>query len=254
MSLVVEVLPVDPLPVVRARVEAVGQWVLTGTADGESWEVAKGSGAAWVSDPWAPLNRPVTYLLTAAGQSWTDGPVARTYRGDQVLTDLQGRGVVDFRWFAGGGAPRAVDPRHVFFDVPGESLSSFLSAPVAGAGGGSLTARTTGVDTKAMEALLARNVPVVLLHNHVWCQIRGCDTPSAQTVLLTAAPSDRTGRTDRVQREWQVAYRPIPAPWGYLPPVATGDDLRARFQIVGDVKGSGLTVGEVTAGDWLVDW
>lgn len=252
--MVVEVLPVAPLPVVRARVDVEGEWVLAGAADGESWEVAKGVGAAWVSDPWAPLNRPVTYLLTAAGQSWTDGPVVRSYRGDQVLTDLQGRGVVDFRWFAGGGDPRALEPRHVFFDVPGESLPSFLSGPVAGAGGGSLTARTTGADTKAMHALLARNVPVVLLHNHAWCQIRGCDTPSVQTVLLTAAPADRTGRTDRVQREWRLAYRPIASPWGYVPAPSNNADMRARYPTVGDLKASGLTVGELAAGDWLVDW
>lgn len=252
MSLTVDVLPIEPLPIVRARVDLTGAWALSGrVAEGSSWTVAEGTGPAWLSDPWAPLGVPVSYTLTAGEASWESGPVVRTFRGDDALTDLQGRGVVDFRR---GGSGREREPRHGFFDVPGEALQPYLSAPVAGAGSGAMTARVTGPDIDALDALVGRNVPVIVLHNRARCEIPGCRVPLALTVLLTAAPDERTGRVDVAEHVWSLSYRPIPTPWGFMPPVATWADARRVFPTVGDLKASGLTVDELRRGDWLVGW
>lgn len=252
--LTVDTLPLDPVPVVRLHVETTGAWSLHGRGDGLEWKVGAGDGDAWVGDPWAPLNQVVTYELRRGSQVSTSEPVIRIYDGWDALTDMQGRGGVDFMWMKDGGAPVEQDVRHEFFDVPGSAWSPYLSAPVAGAGGGSLVARTSGTSTRALRALLARNVPVVLHHNENRCRRGDCDIPPARTVVLTAAPEDLTSRMDVAERSWSLTYRLVPPPWGYLPPVATLADMYARFPTVGDLADSGLTVGELAAGGWMVGW
>lgn len=253
MTLSVDVLPLVPLPIVRARVEVAGAWTLHGESEGRRWKVAEGVGDQWLSDPWAPLNAATTYALTAGADSHSSGPVVRSYDGWHALTDLSGRGVVDFLWEKGGGDPGEMEPRHSFFDVPGAALSPYLSGPVAGAGGGSLLARTVGGSTRAMRRLIAANDAVVLHHNEARCRYRDCDVEPVRTVLLTAAPEDLTSRMDRAERAWPLAYRLVPSPWGYMPPVATVADFMARWATVGDVQASGLTVGDIQSGGWLVD-
>lgn len=251
MSLTVDVLPLAPLPLVRARVESTGPWALYGESEGRRWKVAEGVGDRWLSDPWAPVNVATTYTLTAGGSVESAGPAMRPYSGESALTDLAGRGVVDFRWH--DGDDQAQDPRHVFFDVPGAALSPYLSADVAGAGGGAFSARTSGAGTVAMRALVAANDAVILHHNQALCRVPGCDVDPVRTVLLTAAPERRTGHVDRATREWSLSYRLVPQPWGYVPPVATVADYVAMWPTVGDVQASGLTVGDIESGGWLVD-
>lgn len=247
--LAVDVLPLLPLHRVRARVEVEGPWTLTGHAEGRSWKVADGAGPAWLSDPWAPVGLAVGYTLTTDGGTFEAGPVVRTYHGYDAFTDLQGQGVVDF---IRESSRRSQQPRHTTMDVPGERLSPFMSAPVAGAGGGSLVARTLGPASDAMDALIGRNVPVVMLHNQVLCEIPGCRFEPVMTLLLRDVDEERTRRTDAAEHAWSLTYTPAPVPWGYVPPVATLGEMTERWPTVGDLAASGLTVGELAAGDWLV--
>lgn len=253
MSLTVDVLPLSPLALVRARVVAAGPWVLEGQAAGHTWKVAEGSGDGWLSDPWAPLNEAVTYTLTAGSSVETSGPVVRPYGGWHAVTDLRGRSVVDFLWMKSGGDPAEQALRQAFFDVPGSRMAPYMAAPVAGAGGGSLTARTVRGSSRAMRDLVAANAAVILHHNEKRCRIGECDVPRVRTVLLTAAPEDLTSRMDVAERSWPLSYRLVPSPWGFIPPVATVADFRARFPTVADVQSSGLTVGDIQSGGWLVD-
>lgn len=252
MSLTVDVLAVEPVPLVRLEVGVPGAWEVTGSSGGRSWTVAKGAGPSWLSDPWAPLNVETSYVLSSAGASYSAGPVLRPYDGENALTGLSGRGAVDFRWYEGGGDPGDIGLRHGFFDVPGARFAPYLSAPVAGGGGGSLVARTVGADTRAMRALLDRNAPVVLHHTHRYCDVPDCDIELVRTILVTSATQDRTPRLDRAQREWSLSYRLVPHPWGFVPPVALVSDVPARFATVADLAGSGLSVADLAAGGWLV--
>jgi len=249
----VDVLPVWPLHRVRARVEVEGPWTLTGRAAGRSWQVAEGEGPTWLSDPWAPLGVAVSYDLASGGGTETAGPVVRTYSGRNVLTDLQGVRAVDFMWLRSGGGRREYDTgRHSFFDVPGSPTPAYLTAP-SGAGGGSLIARVEGVEAnETMDALVLSGKPLILLHNEQACQRRVCDIPRAQTVMILSVGQDLTERSDVAERDWPLAYQLVPSPWGFLPPVATLAEMTERWPTVGDLADSGLTVGELAAGDWLV--
>lgn len=255
MSLTVDVLALDPVPLVRLSVDVPGAWEVTGSSEGRSWTVAKGAGPAWLSDPWAPLGVEVSYTLASAGTSFSGGPVLRSYAGRNLITDMSGRRAVDFGWARHGGGRREYDlDRAVHFAVGGSAFGATSASPSAGAGGGSLVAWIEGdVANANMDALVMSNAPVVLLHNEGQCQRPVCDIPRAQTVRFTQVSQDMTARTDVNEREWPIVYRLEPHPWGFVPPVATVGDYPRRWASVGDIAASGLTVGELAAGGWLVD-
>lgn len=253
MSLTVDVLAVPPAALVRLRVDVPGTWELLGGSEGRSWTVAKGHGPAWLSDPWAPLGVGASYTLTTGGATFSAGPILRHYEGRNLITDLAGRRAADFAWSRHGGGRREYDlGRTVEFTVPGSAFGASLAAPTAGAGGGALVARIEGDSNDRMDELVMSNSTLVLLHNEAQCQRPVCDIPRVQTVRLTQVSQDMTGRTDVNEREWSIAYRLAPSPWGYVPPVATLGELRARFPTVGALRDSGLTVGDVASGSWLV--
>lgn len=260
MSLTVDVLPVDPLPVVRLIVDLPQgrSWKVTGrTDDGTEWLAGEGrsSGAEQAfADPWAPLGVPATYELSSEGGSWVAGPVVRTHRGGHVLTDLSGRQVVSFLWEKGSGDPWAPDLRASYLDPWGSALPVVSSAPVAGAGGGSITIRTEGESTRTMRRLVASNRRMVLLHNEGRCHLPDCDVPLVRTIRLTGAPANLTARATRAERAWSIEYRLVPRPYAFLAPVATWADVAERWDEVGDLATSGLENKDVARGDWLVGW
>src|SRR5690625_2842618 len=200
MSLSVDVLAVSPLPLVRLIVALPSgrSWKVTGRAGEHEWLAGEGTsrgGETVFSDPWAPLGVEATYTLEAGG-SWAAGPVVRTFEGWHALTDLPGRQVASFLWEKGGGDPWTRSPRASFVEPWGSSLPVPVVGPVAGAGGGAITARTVGRDTRVMRRLVDSNRPLVLLHNEGRCRLPECDVPLARTILLTAAPANTKGRSE----------------------------------------------------------
>lgn len=258
MSVVAEVLSLGVVPSVRVVVSGVPSgvsWTVTGATEGwPSWQVASAVSDGRdvpLSDPWAPLGVVSTYTLTYGTTSETV-TATRTYIGADVVTDLQGRVAAEFLWTAGGGDPVGMDAAVGFFQSPGSFLPVPTFGATAGAGGGSLVARTVRPHTDSMRELVRANRPVVLLHNTARCSIPGCDIAPARTVFVTSAPEDRTGRVDVAQREWALTYRLVPAPYGWVPPVATVDDLARVFDTTDDLLALSLTVDELRLGDWAV--
>jgi len=256
MSLLVDVLPLQPLPLVRLIVDlpAGRTWKVTGHAGEHEWLAGEGTstGAEVVfSDPWAPLGVGATYTLEADG-SWAAGPVVRTFEGWHALTDLPGRQVASFLWEKDGGDPWTRSPRASFAEPWGSSLPVPVMGPVAGAGGGAITARTVGQGTRVMRRLVDANRPLVLLHNEGRCRLPECDVPLARTILLTAAPENLTSRMDRAERTWGLEYRLVPRPHAYLAPVATWGDVKAHWSTSAALAASGLDVADLRRGDWLV--
>lgn len=256
MSLTVDVLPVEPLSMVRLVVDlpAGSSWRVTGRSGDTEWLAGEGTSSGRetaLSDPWAPLGRAVEYVLTAAGgESWGAGPVVRVYRGEHALTDLTGRVVAGFRWAPGD--PWGPQPRASFLDPWGSSLPVPVVGPTAGAGGGAVVAKTTGDHTRTLEQLVARNRPLLLHHNAHACQMPDCDVPPVRTIMLTGAEAERSGRTDVAERIWSLSYRLVPRPHAYLAPVATWVDDAAAFPIHADRTATGLSYAELARGDWLV--
>src|SRR5690606_34136467 len=128
------------------------------------------------------------------------------------------------------------------------------AAPVAGAGGGSLTARTVGASTSVMRGLVEANRPLLLMHNAKRCRLPECDVPAVRTVLLTDAPESLTSRMDRAERSWSLSYRLIPKPYKFLAPVATWADVQARWSSNAELLATGMTNLQLARGDWLVEW
>src|SRR5690625_7822294 len=124
MMLTVDVLPLLPLHRVRVRVEVEGAWTLTGRAEGRTWQVAEGVGAAWLSDPWAPLGLAITYTLTTDAGPFAAGPGAPPHHRSAALPALQGQRVVGF---LREPAPRSHQPRHTPRDAPGVRRARTMS-------------------------------------------------------------------------------------------------------------------------------
>src|SRR5699024_7326449 len=97
MSLQVDVLYLEPLPVVRLIVSDVPSgtaWAVRGSAGGQEWLAGEGTSPGdevVFADPWAPLGTAATYTLTHGTTVEESGPVVRTYDGEDVVTDLSGR-------------------------------------------------------------------------------------------------------------------------------------------------------------------
>ena len=255
MTVLVDVLPVVPLPVVRVVVSVPGgrSWSLVGVTDEGEWPVASGvsSGVEVVTaDPWAPVGVAVSYELRHGGLVESAGPVVRPFDGEHVLSDVSGRMVAEFRWLAGDG--REGERRAHFSDVAGSPFSPARLDPVAGVGGGSLTAQTTGAHTATLRRLLASNRPLVLLHNRYRCEVPGCDTPAAQTIYVTSDRNDRSGRTDAAHRVWDLSYRLMPSGVvGGTVPVVTLGDVKSKFATLADVKAAVPKLSDLARGDWL---
>lgn len=225
-----------------------------GLGDVQSYRVRGASGVpasaqVVLVDVAAPLNTTVTYSLTVDGTVTVTGTTTRTYTGRDVLQGVDGDEVVDFNWLAAGGDPREPVVRVHVTDVPGSPRPPARLAPVLGAGGGSILADTSGVDTAAMRRLLGR--PCYVLHNPSRCTIPGCDIPPSELVLITRAGNDRSDRIDAAHRHWNLEYLLIADPEpSYRVPVSTW----------GDAEGADLTWGEAAtvAATWgaaeLVDW
>lgn len=254
MSLSVDVLAVSPLPLVRLIVALPSgrSWKVTGRAGEAEWLAGEGTsrgGETVFSDPWAPLGVPVTYTLTGGG-TWTGGPVVRTYEGEHAVTSLDGRTVAGVVWAPGD--PWSLDPRAAFVDPWGSSLPVPVVGPVAGAGGGAVTLKTTGEATRTLLGLVGANRPLLLLHNAGVCRMSDCDIPPVRLVLLTRVEADRGGRRDVSERVWDLTYRLVPRPHAYLAPVATWGDVKAHWSSNAALAASGLDVAGLRRGDWLV--
>ncbi len=260
MSLTVDVLPVTPLRMVRILVDLPAgiSWKVTGFAGESQWLAGEGRSSGHeqsFADPWAPLGQPVVYELSSElAATHTSDPVVRTYRGQHVLTDLAGRTVVAFLWEKGSRDPWELEPRGEFLDVPGSGFPVGQYPATAGAGTGSVTARTIAPHSRTLLSLVQRNRLLLLLHNARACRLPECDVPPAQTIKLLAAPAELTSRMDRAERRWNLSYRHVPRPYRYLAPVATWGDLPERWETNADLLAEGMTNLELARGDWLVGW
>src|SRR5690606_40997438 len=124
--------------------------------------------------------------------------------------------------------------------------------PVAGAGGGAVTLKTTGEATRTLLGLVGANRPLLLLHNAGVCRMPDCDIPPVRLVLFTRVEADRGGRRDVSERVWDLTYRLVPRPHAFLAPVATRRDVKAHWSTSAALAATRLDVAGLRRGDWLV--
>lgn len=235
---------------------------LTGrvVGSGVEWSVRAGmwtadGGQRVLVDAAAPLNVPLEYTLRwddAGTQGAVTEPAGvREYSGEDAITSLDGRSVAGFRWLKSGGASWVPQPRFTAFEVPGRAHDVLRLDPVAGAGGGSLVAQTTEPHITSFVRLIAENRVVYLFHNEARCRIPHCEVPPVSLVFFTAAPSERTPRTDRAYRSFSLTYllQDDPEPWALIP-LSTWDDFDAVSLTWDEFDGLGLTWDEFDATYW----
>ena len=262
MSGVVVVVPTGPAPVLQVTVTAGtvpagARMVVRGRARGYSWPVRCGSATSTgeqlvLTDALAPVNVPVSYEVAWDGGLVVSTPVVRPWAGRSLMTDTLGGSQVDLVWQ--GDDPRTSDQRVTLHTVVGRATPVAVLAPVMGAGTVSLTARTDPAGTTALVALVARGVPVALLHNPrrcYQCRRGACDVPLVTVVVLTDVSRARTARPDAAERAWSLRGAVVAVPeQGLLVAVSSWDDLDARGLTWDQVEAMGLTWDELDRVLW----
>ncbi len=220
---VVVVVPSGQAPVLQVSVEAGtvpagAAFSVVGQVRDVVWPVRAGARVSdgsqvVLGDPLAPVNVPVTYRVAWDGGEVVSAAVRRPWAGQALLTDVVGGRAVDLLWQ--GRDPREPDQRVSVHQVPGRATPVVVMAPVMGAGGVSLTARTSGVHTMALAALAATPSVVALFHNPahcVQCRRGVCDVALVTVMVLTGVSHSRASRVDVAEREWDLKGQLVAVP------------------------------------------
>lgn len=189
--------------------------------------VAGGPAAAFC-DPLAPPGVATTYTVGTR-------QVTLTRRGEgYAITSLgsRARAVVSYI----GDDAREYDPRATATDINARRAPVIRWAGVAAAYTGKLEILAYAEESARLERILEAREPVIAVHSHDSCDMQDCDIPAVRVLAVTHATSQRTGRRDRVRRQWILDYRQIDmdearALVGNIPVVTWGAwDARSKWQ------------------------
>lgn len=196
----------SPVQIVALDMPSGEPFVIVGQSATGTWSVPGGVGVGDGSqvvliDNRAPLNTPVTYVLTVAGETFETATVTVEFSGASVLQSLDGQTVVPVR-VRDTGDQRDLATRTVAFDVPGRRRPP-VRWSTAGDGGGAWLLETFGPDSGLMSELLSTGRPVVLRTSGL--------TPSMEPVslaIVTGASSSigPVGSAYGDGRRWALSY------------------------------------------------
>ena len=160
-----------------------------------------GRPAVSVCDPLAPPGVATTY--TVGAQRFT---LARRGEGYAITSlDSRARAVVSYI----GDDAREYDTRATATDINARRTPVIRWAGVAAAYTGKLELLAYAEESARLERLLEARQPVIAIHSHDACDLTDCDIPAVRVLAVTHATSQRTGRRDRVRRQWILDYRQI---------------------------------------------
>lgn len=161
---------------------------------------AVGQSAAFC-DPFAPPGVATTYTVGAR-------QVTLTRRGEgYAITSLDSRARAVVSYI--GDDARDYDPRATATDINARRTPVIRWAGVAAAYTGKLELLAYAEASERLERILEAREPVVAVHSHDACDLEDCDIPAVRVLAITHATSQRTGRRDRVRRQWTLDYRQI---------------------------------------------
>lgn len=261
LSLGSEVVPGVTIVLSATELAAGQAWELEAVyVDGlqvqQSYQPRGGSGVGAgqqivLADHAAPINRQVQYRLLRGGVQVATASIARASRHADVLVSLDGRTAAGFRRSASGGDARQGVRRGASTDVPGNPYPPTRLAPVAGKGGGTLVAHTTGVDTARLRDLLDGNGLCYVLHS---CDLPGCDIPLTELAWVSADENHRLAGGLPV-RVWSLAYVLVADPEPALVMgVSSWADFDAHFAGRTWAAFNAYSAGKSWADFALVDW
>lgn len=189
--------------------------------------VAGGPASAFC-DPLAPPGVATTYTVGSR-------QVTLTRRGEgYAITSLDSRQRAAVSYI--GDDARDYDTRATATDINARRAPVIRWAGVAAAYTGKLELLAYAQESAGLERILEARAPVIAVHSHDACDLPDCDIPAVRVLAVTHATSQRTGRRDRVRRQWTLDYRQIDmdearALVGNIPVVTWGAwDARSKWQ------------------------
>lgn len=157
--------------------------------------------AAAFCDPFAPPGVATTYTVGAR-------QVTLTRRGDvDAITSLDSRSRAVVSYI--GDDARDYETRATATDINARRAPVIRWSGVAAAYTGKLELLAYAEESDRLERILEARQPVIAVHSHDACDLQDCDIPAVRVLAVTHATSQRTGRRDRVRRQWTLDYRQI---------------------------------------------
>lgn len=152
-------------------------------------------------DPFAPPGVSTTYTVGARRFTLT-----RRGEGYAVTSlDSRQRAVVSYI----GDDAREYETRATATDINARRTPVIRWAGVAAAYTGRLELLAYAEESARLERILEARQPVIAIHSHDACDLQDCDVPAVRVLAVTHATSQRTGRRDRVRRQWTLDYKQI---------------------------------------------
>lgn len=152
-------------------------------------------------DPFAPPGVSTTYTVGARRFTLT-----RRGEGYAVTSlDSRQRAVVSYI----GDDAREYETRATATDINARRTPVIRWAGVAAAYTGRLELLAYAEDSTRLERILEARQPVIAVHSHDACDLKDCDVPAVRVLAITHATSQRTGRRDRVRRQWTLDYKQV---------------------------------------------
>lgn len=184
--------------------------------------------AAAFCDPFTPPGVATTYTVGAR-------QVTLTRRGEgYAITSLDSRSRAVVSYI--GDDARDYETRATATDINARRTPVIRWAGVAAAYTGKLELLAYAEESARLERIIEAREPVIAVHSHDACDLQDCDVPAVRVLAVTHATSQRTGRRDRVRRQWTLDYRQIDmdearALVGNIPVVTWGAwDARSKWR------------------------
>lgn len=160
-----------------------------------------GRAALSVCDPLAPPGVATTY--TVGTRRFT---LTRRGEGYAVSSlDSRQRAIVSYI----GDDAREYDTRATATDINARRTPVIRWSGVAAAYTGRLELLAYAEDSERLARIIEARQPVIAVHSHDACDLADCDIPAVRVLAVTHATSQRTGRRDRVRRQWTLDYKQI---------------------------------------------
>lgn len=152
-------------------------------------------------DPFAPPGVVTTY--TVGSRKFT---LTRRGEGYAVTSlDSRQRAVVSYI----GDDAREYETRATATDINARPTPVIRWAGVAAAYTGKLELLAYAEESARIDRIIEARQPVIAVHSHDACDLQDCDIPAVRVLAITHATSQRTGRRDRVRRQWTLDYKQI---------------------------------------------
>lgn len=160
-----------------------------------------GRAAVSVCDPLAPPGVATTYTVGTRRFTLTRRGVGHAI----TSLDSRARAVVSYI----GDDAREYETRATATDINARRTPVIRWAGVAAAYTGKLELLAYAEESTRLERILEARQPVIAVHSHDACDLADCDVPAVRVLAITHATSQRTGRRDRVRRQWILDYKQI---------------------------------------------